>query len=93
MRKVLLVTPIATLLAACTPEATSPQAGAAISRVVPVVVPDAWCSAAPVADRDSTSANDKTPPPPGCTAAQPSAPGGSVKLVVDSTLAATDTTK
>jgi hypothetical protein len=69
----LLVTLLATVLGACTPEVTAPQGGAAIkNRVVPLVVPDVWCSAASVAGQDSTAAKDKNRPRAACNAPKPS---------------------
>lgn len=64
---VLLITLLAPLLGACTPEATDPQGGAAIinggaainNRLVPMVVPDVWCAAASDVSHDSTAAKDK----------------------------------
>jgi hypothetical protein len=91
---VLLVTLLATLLVACIPEVTAPQGGAAINRVVPIAVPDVWCSAASDAGQDSTAAKDKNRPRAACDAPKQSASGrGSLTFVVDSTLAASDTTK
>lgn len=71
---VLVVTLLATLLGACTPEATDPQGGAAIinggaaisNRLAPMVVPDVWCSAASDAGHDSTAAKDKNRPRAAC---------------------------
>jgi hypothetical protein len=73
---VLLVTLLAILLGACTPDATDPQGGAAISnggaaisnRLAPMVVPDVWCSAASDAGHDSTAAKDKNRPRAACDA-------------------------
>jgi len=65
---ILVVTLSATLLGACTPEATAPEGGAAINRVVPIAVPDVWCSAASDADQDSTAAKDKNRPRVACEA-------------------------
>jgi hypothetical protein len=80
---ILLVTLLSTLSGACTPEVTAPQAGAAISRVVPIAVPDVWCSASSDAGQDSTAAKDKKRPRPACEAPKQ----------VDSTSTAWDTTK
>jgi len=66
--EVLLVTLLATVLGACTPEATAPQGGAAINRVVPIAVPDVWCSTASDASHDSTAAKDKNRPRAACEA-------------------------
>jgi hypothetical protein len=41
--------------AGCTPEATAPQGGAAVGKVVPVAVPDAWCPASADSAQDSTA--------------------------------------
>ena len=60
--EVLLVTLLATVLGACAPEVTAPEGGAAINRVVPLAVPDVWCSAASDAGQDSTAAKDKNRP-------------------------------
>jgi hypothetical protein len=54
------------ILGACSPEITTPQGGAAISRVVPVAVPDVWCPAAPEASRDTTAAKGKDRPGEAC---------------------------
>jgi hypothetical protein len=92
--EVLLVTLLATGPGACAPDVAAPEGGAAISRVVPVAVPDIWCSAASDAGQDSTAAKNKNRPRPACDAPKPSASGrGSLTWVVDSTLAASDTTK
>ena len=92
--EVLLVTLLATVLGACAPEATAPEGGAAINRLVPVAVPDVWCAAASDAGQDSTAAKDRSRPRATCNAPKPSASGrGSLTWVVDSTLAAPDTTK
>ena len=92
--EILLVSLLATVLGACAPEVTAPEGGAAISRVVPIAVPDVWCSAASDAGQDNTAAKDKNRPRPACDAPKPSASGrGSLTWVVDSTLAASDTTK
>jgi hypothetical protein len=91
---VLLVTLLATLLGACTPEATAPQGGAAISRVVPMAVPDAWCPAPSDAGRDSTAAKDTTRPRVVChVPKQPASGRGSLTFVVDPALAAPDSAK
>ena len=76
--EVLLVTLLATVLGACTPEATAPpggagtglgqSGGAVINRVVPMVMPDVWCSAASDAGQDSTAAKDKNRPAVACEA-------------------------
>jgi hypothetical protein len=80
-------------LGACTPEATAPQGGAAVARVVPVVVPDAWCTTRPDKGQDST-ASAKDPAHPTCDAPnRPKAGNGSLKPVVDSAVARPDTTK
>jgi len=74
--------------AACVSEATAPQIGGSVTRVVPFAVPDIWCPANP--DTAAGTANDagesvcETTHPPAPT--RPSA-------WVDSTLAASDTTK
>lgn len=96
--EVLLVTLLAIALGACVSEATAPEGGAAINRVVPVLVPlavpDVWCSAASDAGKDSTAAKNKNRPRPACDAPKQSASGrDSPTWVVDSTLAASDTTK
>ena len=92
--EVLLVTLLATVLGACAPEVTAPEGGAAINRLVPLAVPDVWCSAASDAGQDSTAAKDKNRPRASCNAPKPSASGmGSPTWVVDSTSAASDTTK
>ena len=76
--EVLLVTLLAAVLGACTPEATAPQGragtglgqsgGEAINRVVPIAVPDVWCSTASDASHDSTAAKDKNRPRVACEA-------------------------
>jgi hypothetical protein len=73
---VMLVTLLAILLSTCTPEATDPQGGAATinggaaisNRLVPMVVPDVWCSAASDAGHDSTAAKDNNRPRAACGA-------------------------
>ncbi len=80
-------------LGACTPEATAPQGAAAVARVVPVAVPDAWCAATPDTGQDSTS-RGKGPARPACPSpSQPAVGNGSLKFVVDSALAVPDTTR
>jgi hypothetical protein len=68
----LLVTLSATLLGACAPEVAAPEGGAAINRVVPVLVPlavpDVWCPAPTEAGQDSTVAKDNNRPRPVCDA-------------------------
>ena len=96
--ELLLITLLATVLGACAPDVTAPEGGAAINRVVPVLVPlavpDVWCPAASDAGQDSTAAKNKNRARPACDAPKPSASGrGSPTRVVDSTLAASDTTK
>ena len=96
--EVLLVTLSVTLLGACVPDVTAPEGGAAINKVVPVLVPlavpDVWCPAPSNAGQDSTVAKDKNRPRPTCDAPKQSASGrGSPTWAVDSTLAASDTTK
>jgi hypothetical protein len=59
------------VVGACTPEATAPQAGAAVGKVVPVAVPDVWCPANR-APEDTAQVNNlpachttvEVPPPP-----------------------------
>jgi len=69
--EVLLVTLLATLLG-CAPEVAAPEGGAAINRVVPVLVPlavpDVWCPAPSDAGQDSTAAKDKSRTRPACDA-------------------------
>ncbi len=78
----------------CTSEATSPEGAAAISRVVPVAVPDMWCPAAPGDGQDSAAAKATTRQHPACDAKpRPASGRGSLTFVVDSTWAASDTTK
>lgn len=95
--EVLLVTLLATVLGACVPEATAPEGGAAINRVVPVLVPlavpDVWCSAESGTGQDSTAAKNKNRPRPACDAPKQSPSGRGSPRAVDSTLAASDTTK
>ena len=92
--EVLLVTLLATVLGACAPEVTAPEGGAAINRVVPIAVPEVWCPAASDTGQDSTAAKNRNRPRPACEAPKRSASGrGSPTWVVDSTLAASDTTK
>ena len=92
--EVLLVPLLALVLGACAPDVAAPEGGAAISRVVPIAVPDVWCSAASDAGQDSTAAKNKNRPRAACDAPKASASGrGSLTWVVDSTLAALDTTK
>ena len=70
--EVLLVTLSVTLLCACAPDVTAPEGGAAINRVVPVLVPlavpDVWCPAPSDAGQDSTVAKEKNRPRPACDA-------------------------
>ena len=74
-RALLLVTSLATMQSACTPEATAPQGAAAISRVVPVAVPDVWCPARSDEGQDSTSTKDGTRPRAVCDALKQSSSG------------------
>jgi hypothetical protein len=70
-------------LGACSPEITAPEAGAAVGKVVPLVVPDVWCAAD--AGRDTTAAKGKTPPLAACPApALPASGRDSLMFVVDS---------
>jgi hypothetical protein len=68
----LLVTLLVTVLGACAPDVTAPEGGAAINRVVPVLVPlavpEVWCPAASDAGQDSTAAKNKNRPRPTCDA-------------------------
>jgi hypothetical protein len=90
----LLVTLLATMQSACTPEATAPQGGAAISRVVPVAVPDMWCPAQSDEGQDSASAKDGARPRAACDAPKQSSSGkGSLMIMADSVWAGPDTTK
>jgi len=70
--EVLLVTLSVTLLGACAPDVTAPEGGAAINKVVPVLVPlavpDVWCPAPSGAGQDSTVAKEKNRPRPACDA-------------------------
>jgi len=70
--EVLLVTLSVTLLGACAPDVTAPEGGAAINKVVPVLVPlavpDVWCPAPSDAGQDSTVAKEKNRPRPACDA-------------------------
>jgi hypothetical protein len=69
-------------LGACSPEVTAPEGGAAIGRVVPVAVPDVWCTAA---GQDTAAAKGKDRPRPACHAPDQPAPGrDSLTSVVDS---------
>jgi hypothetical protein len=67
-----LVILLATGLGACAPDVTAPEGGAAINRVVPVLVPlavpDVWCPAPSDTGQDSTAAKDKSRPRPVCNA-------------------------
>jgi hypothetical protein len=72
-------------LGACSPEITTPEGGAAIGRVVPVAVPDVWCTAASGAGQDTTAAKGKDRPRAACHAPEPRAQGGdSLTVAVDS---------
>jgi hypothetical protein len=96
----LLLTP------ACAPEVTSPEGAAAVGQVVPIVVPDVWCPANR-APEDTLKVNNlpachttlDAPPPRALQDSttwqmNPSAPTKpSLRIVVDSSLAASDTTK
>ena len=70
--EVLLVTLSVTLLGACAPDVSAPEGGAAINKVVPVLVPlavpDVWCPAPSDAGQDSTVAKEKNRPRPACDA-------------------------
>ena len=70
--EVLLVTLSVTLLGACVRDVTAPEGGAAINKVVPVLVPlavpDVWCPAPSDAGQDSTVAKEKNRPRPACDA-------------------------
>jgi hypothetical protein len=72
--------------AGCTPEATAPQGGAAVGKVVPVAVPDVWCPASADSARDSTASRRTR-----CGA--PETHRGGLRLVKDSAGTPTDTTK
>jgi hypothetical protein len=89
---VLTVTLVSTLCA-CAPEATAPQGGIAVARVVPVAVPDAWCTTSPDTGQDSTARAEDRGHPACYVPKQPAAGGGWLKLMADSTLAKPDTTK
>ena len=76
MRKVADALIVALLtLGACGPEITTPEGGAAISKVVPVAVPDVWCPAAPDAAQDTTAGKGKDRPGAACDAPERPAPG------------------
>ena len=68
----LLVILLATGPGACAPDVTAPEGGAAINRVVPVLVPlavpDVWCPAPSDAGQDSAAAKNKNRPRPACNA-------------------------
>ena len=72
--------------AGCTPEATAPQGGAAVGKVVPVAVPDVWCPASADSAQDSTAANRTR-----CGALE--ANRGWLRIVKDSVGTPIDTTK
>jgi hypothetical protein len=61
----------------CAPEATAPESGAAVSRVVPIAIPDVWCSATDTA-ADTVPAQYRchttreAPPPPRASTKQDS---------------------
>jgi hypothetical protein len=61
-------------LGACGPEITSPQGGAAVGRVVPIAVPEVWCTAIPDAGQDTTAAKGKDRPRAACHAPEQPAP-------------------
>jgi hypothetical protein len=88
-----LTVTLLTNLGACTPEATAPQGGAAVARVVPVAVPDAWCTISQDTGQDSTAIGKGAAHPACSTPKQPAAGTGWLKLVADSALAKPDTTK
>jgi hypothetical protein len=67
-------------LGACAPEATAPEGGAGISRVVPLAVPDVWCPA-PGAGPDTTDAKR---PRVRCDAPKQSPAATDSMVVVDS---------
>ena len=70
--------------AGCTPEATAPQGAAAVGKVVPVAVPDAWCPASADSAQDSTAS---------AACGAPEAGRGSLRLLKDSVGTPSDTTK
>jgi len=71
-------------LGACSPEVTAPEGGAAIGKVVPVAVPDTWCSAVSDAG-DTTATKRKNLPRPTCRApAQPASGRDSLTFAADS---------
>jgi hypothetical protein len=72
--------------AGCTPEATAPQGGAAVGKVVPVAVPDTWCPASADSAQDSTASKRAR-----CGAQE--ANRGSLRFVKDSVWTPSDTTK
>jgi hypothetical protein len=80
--------------AGCAHEATAPQGGAGVARVVPVAVPDVWCPAASDPGQETTAAPGQGPSRTVCEAVERSAPGSPSRTVlVDSTSAPSDTTK
>jgi hypothetical protein len=72
-------------LGACGPEITAPEGGAAIGKVVPVAVPDAWCTAVSDAGQDTTAAKAKDRSRAACHAPEQPGPGkDSLTVAVDS---------
>jgi hypothetical protein len=74
----LMIFPLLTiaLIAACTPEATSPQGAAAVSQVVPVAVPDGWCPATAATRPDTSTSRDRAKCQPSLPMKSDSQPGG-----------------
>ena len=72
-------------LGACSPEITAPEGGAATGKVVPLAVPDVWCTAVSDAGRDTTAAKGRNRARAACHARKRPAPGrDSLRSMVDS---------
>jgi hypothetical protein len=72
-------------LGACSPEITAPEGGAAIGKVVPLAVPDVWCTAVSDAGQDTTAAKGRNRPRAACRAPdQPASGRDSLTFVADS---------
>jgi hypothetical protein len=87
-------------LCACAQEATGPQGAASITRVVPVAVPDVWCTATADGPADTvapqkrcqTTVNAPPPPPPAARDSTWHTTQGSWQSPGDSVTAPRDTT-
>jgi hypothetical protein len=87
-------------LCACAQEATGPQGAAAISQVVPVAVPDAWCPVTATGPADTAAVKkhcqstvNVSPPPLGTRDSTWHMIQGTLRRPGDSVTASRDTTQ